>query len=139
MKIIFTLLACGFVLTSSAQAAKRCETSVEATIFKTDGSIYRNIEVSGETKVKRTKTWEDCYRYATQRAKNFQTTVPLTVSSWRINGGSADTPGYISVSWKYNDGIFFDTKGKVTKYTDEFEVGPLDADLRYFSDGTLFR
>lgn len=139
MKKFIILSTLGLLCAFSAQASSRCETSLNVTIFKTDGSIFSDRKISGETKTIRTKTWEDCYNYAIERSKEYRETVFLELSGRRISGGTAEALGYLFIEWTFDDGFFVDTDGKVTKYTDDFELSPLDSDLRYFYDGTLFR
>lgn len=133
------LLLCALIITSLPLiASEKCKIQGHASIFLENGSIYRNIKIPNQRFITRTNSWEDCYAFALKKAKSFRSTIVLNVSGWRVLGESADTLAYISYDWTFNDGYVFDTSGKITKYTDKFESSPIDGDLRYFSDGTIF-
>lgn len=133
-------LIIGLALISSfaASAAERCEVQAYASIFLTNGRVYTDAKITDGRSVTRQKSWQDCYKYALKEAKESLETLPLVASGWRVSGGEQNTTGYVYYKWTFDDGIFSDTNGKVTKHTDKFETYPADGDLRYFSDGTLF-
>ncbi len=56
-------------------------------------------------------------------------------------GGSIDQDAiaYLFVYWSFNDGWFYDSEGKVTKYTTQFLANPEKGDHRYFENGYLFK
>lgn len=136
MKLLFMLLILLSSITSFA--SEKCTLKGYATVFLENGSIFNDVRITDVGKITRERTWQDCYKQAITLAKEYPATISLTISGRRVQGGSADTSGYIFISWAFDD-MWFDTTGKVTKYTDENESYPLDEDLRYKSNGTLFK
>ncbi|WP_127717650.1 hypothetical protein [Halobacteriovorax sp. HLS] len=136
-KCLIALLALAPLTTMAAQ---RCEVQGFGTIFATNGRIVKSTKITDVRSITREKSWQDCYHRAIKVAKEYDSTVTVTVSGSRIIGGSSLADLYISTKWSFDDGLtsLFDSKGMVTKYTDKFESTAQEGDLRYFYDGTLF-
>ena len=130
----------GAFLASSLTAFgnEKCTVQGYTSIFLKNGDVYTNVLISDLKFVTRTKNMEECYLYALNMAKESPTTVPLEVTI-----GEEEpilTLSYIFFDWTFHDSVvaYFNSKGKLTKYTDQFESYPADGDLRYFSDGRIF-
>lgn len=132
------LVGLALILSFSSQAAERCTVQAYASIFLSNGRIYTDRPIADSKFVTRQKSWGDCYEYAIKKAKESKTHLPLVASGWRVPGGEQNTTGFVFFKWTFDDGIFSDTNGKVTSYTSDFESYPIDGDLRYHKDGTLF-
>lgn len=129
----------GALLLSSftAFAAEKCTVQGYTSIILDNGYVLRDVLISDLKFVTRTKSMNDCYSYALNKAKENPATILLTVSQGDL---AIDTQSYIYFEWTYNDSSipFLDSAGKLTQYTDKFESSPTDGDLRYFSDGRVF-
>lgn len=124
---------------ASANSAERCKVQAYASIFLENGRLLKKIRITDGRFVTRQKNWQDCYKFAQNEANTSLSYLPLEVSGERIEGGRQDATGYVYFKWTFDDGVFYDSQGMVTSYTDEFEAYPDKGDLRYFKDGTLFQ
>ena len=124
----------------SSLSAERCNISGHGTIFKANGEIFKDVQITDVKSLTREKNWKKCYEKAINMSKDYDSVIPVTISGGRVSGGSADTGLNVYMKWSFDDSSipFMDTSGKITKYTDEYETYPDDGDLRYFSDGRLF-
>lgn len=135
-KLIYILLLLCFF--QGSYAAEKCTVQAYAAIFLKSGRIEKNIKLADGLFVIRAKNWNACYNYAVKLANKSPGTMDLIVTSWRVKGGRQETTAHVYFDWSYNDGIFWDTKGKITKQTDNYEPLPDIGDLRYFPDGSFF-
>ena len=136
MKSLILILS--FLISCNIFAGNKCVVEAEISIFNYDDTLYETGPLEGIKYMDSFDSWEDCYEFAIEKAHGLRTKLPLTVSGFLVEGGSAKTDGLISVKWKFNDSYLFDSKGKVTKFTDEFLSDPLKGDARYREDGSLF-
>ena len=133
-------LLLGLILLTSISsfAAKECKIKGVGTVFTTDGDIFyeENADIIFRKKV---ETWEDCYKLALEKSKNYIESSNGTVSSLFME--ETDVKIYISFTWEFQDGLIslLNTSGKITKFTDKYENTPYDGDMRYFSDGRTFK
>ena len=132
-------LAASILTSVPALSAEECEVKGYAAVFLANGSLFRNIGVSDGKFLTRTQSWEDCYKYALRKSKEFPSVIELVVRGPAVKSGSAETPGYIFFRWRFDDGIVSDSSGEVTSWTDHFEKSPAKGNLKYLENGEIFR
>ena len=91
----------------------------------------------GTLSIRETSSWEKCYGYAIRKAKSTGNILRINLKDTNT-GEIKNVHAFVYFSWSYNDSIFFDTSGEITKFTDEYEDNPDEGKLRYFPDGTIF-
>jgi hypothetical protein len=116
-----------------------CSSFMERSPSSEDGSTVKNCFIDGYVQSPphvwtdsrftghkfevRSESWEECYLKAIEIAKETQ-------------AYSISYPVYFK--WNFNDGYLYDTKGKVSHYTDQFVKAPQKGDQRYFANGSRF-
>jgi len=137
LKMKKVLIGLALLSSVTSLASEKCTVQGYASIFLENGDIYKNVLITDQKFITRTKSWEDCYSYGLKRAKAMTGTLSLKVTR---RGTVTLTKSHIFYEWSFNDSMipFNDTSGKLTKYTNTYEENPAFEDLRYFSDGRIF-
>ena len=128
MKLFFTIsLLLGSIITS---ASELCTVKTYADIFQKDGYVYDTVIVSNGSLSKTTKDWKECFNFAQALASKIVSAIPLTITEEDI---SVNVSGFIYIKWIYNDGLFADSQGLLTKLTPKKVQIPVKGDVRVFS------
>jgi len=128
MKLFFTIsLLLGSLITS---ASELCTVKTYADIIQKDGYVYDTVIVSNGSLSKTTKDWKECFKLAQALASKIVSAIPLTISEEDI---SVNVSGFIYIKWIYNDSLFADSQGLLTKLTPKKVQIPVKGDVRVFS------
>ena len=89
------------------------------------------------------KSWHECFEYAVNEASKLNMSTDSYYAKYQFLNEEGKLEGkilffdygYLFIEWTFDDSIFFDTSGKVNKYTKKYY--PTDGDARVTKDGYL--
>lgn len=132
MKTVLQIMLFLVFMGSLAQASEHaCTLRASAKVYRAGVLVDVKLQDPSNSRVVKSKNWEDCYAYALQFADQYETFLVGKSSD-------EDFAAYIYIKWIFDDGYLFDTTGEVTSYTKDYSSNPQKGNQKYFKDGVLF-